>query len=254
MTEWRTVVGHPMYKVSDDGQVYSTYSNRLLKPSTLSSGHIRVVVDRRHRTVHTLMAEAFLGPRPDEQEVRHLNGNPSDNRLENLTYGSKSENAYDSIEHGTHFNASKTHCKRGHPFDASNTIITTHGRQCRTCRSLTNLRYNSRKRAERGPDWRPANVRADAETHCANGHLYTDGSFSIIKSGARRCLICHRGAEKARQDRLNPGRGVAAKDRTHCPKGHEYNEENTGFKNGHRRCKACHREQETARYRAKRER
>lgn len=243
-----------MYKVSDDGRVYSMYSNRLLKPSTLSSGHIRVVVDRSHRTVHALMAEAFIGPRAEGQEVRHLNGNPSDNRIDNLVYGSKSDNAYDSIDHGTHFNAGKTHCKRGHPFDAANTIRTAGGRQCRKCRSSINLKYNLRKRAERGPDWRPANIRTDAETHCVNGHPYEDGTFSILKSGAHRCLICHRDAEKARQLRLNPDRGVAPKDRTHCPQGHEYNAENTGYnKNGYRRCKPCHREMENARYRASRE-
>lgn len=253
MAEWRAVVGHPKYLVSDDGQVYSTRSNGLLKLSVLASGHLRAVVDGSHRTVHSLLAEAFIGPRPHNQEVRHLNGNPSDNRIENLTYGSKSENAYDSIEHGTHFNAGKTHCKYGHPFDDANTIITKRGRVCRTCKSAINLKYNSRKRSERGPDWRPANVRADADTHCANGHPYEEGTFSLLKSGARRCLICHRNSEKERQIRLNPNRRVAAKDRTHCPQGHEYNTENTGYKNGYRRCKACHREQAAARYRAKRE-
>lgn len=247
------MVGHPKYQISDDGQVYSTRSNRLLKLSALQSGHIRVVVDGEHRTVHALMAAAFIGPRPNEQEVRHLNGNPSDNRIENLTYGSKSENAYDSIEHGTHFNAGKSHCKNGHPFNAANTLVTKRGRVCRSCRRLVNARYQSRERAKRGVDWRPRHVRADAGTHCANGHPYEDGSFSILASGARRCLICHRQSEKNRQLRLNPNRGVAPKDRTQCPQGHEYNTENTGYKNGYRQCKACHREREAARYRAKRE-
>lgn len=224
-------------------------SNKLLKPSMAASGHSSVSVDGKQRFIHVLMVEAFIGPRPIGQEVRHLNGKPSDNRIENLTYGSKSENAYDSIKHGTHFNASKTHCKHGHPFDDANTIITKHGRQCRACRSAINLRYNSRKRVERGADWRPASIRADADTNCANGHPYENGTFSILKNGAYRCLICHRKSERERQIRLNPNRGIAAKDRTHCPQGHEYDEENTSYKNGNRRCKACHREQEAARYR-----
>jgi hypothetical protein len=225
----------------------------MLKLSALASGHMRAVVDGDHRTVHSLMAEAFIGPRPDGQEVRHLNGQPADNRIENLTYGSKSENAYDSIEHGTHFNAGKTHCKNGHPFDDANTIFTERGRLCRACKSAVNLRYNKRERSKRGLTWRPRNIRADADTHCANGHPYEDGSFSVLKSGAKRCLICHRESEKQRQIRLNPKRGIAHKDRTHCPQGHEYNVENTGYKNGYRQCKACHRDRENARYRAKRE-
>lgn len=37
---------------------------------------------------------------------------------------------------GNH-NRAKTHCFRGHPFDAANTYVTSRGhRQCRTCRSL----------------------------------------------------------------------------------------------------------------------
>lgn len=254
MTEWRPVVGHPRYRVSDNGQVYSTRSNKLLKLSTLMSGHIRAVVDGEHRTVHTLMAEAFIGPRPEGQEVRHLNGQPSDNRIQNLTYGSKSENAYDSIQHGTHFNAGKSHCKNGHPFDATNTIVTKRGRICRACRRLTNTAYRARERAKLGFEFNERPRRPDADTHCANGHPYEDGSFSILASGARRCRICHRESEKNRQRRLNPNRRIAPKERTHCPQGHEYNAENTAYKNGHRQCKACHRAREAARYRAKVER
>lgn len=33
----------------------------------------------------------------------------------------------------TAVNARKTHCKRGHPFDAENTGITSNGRRCRRC-------------------------------------------------------------------------------------------------------------------------
>lgn len=38
---------------------------------------------------------------------------------------------------------------------------------------------------------------------------------------------------------------------THCPRNHEYNEENTLMKNKTRQCRACHRDRERARYPAR---
>ena len=43
-----------------------------------------------------------------------MNGNPSDNRLANLQYGTHSENNLDRVKHGTHQETRKTHCPRGH--------------------------------------------------------------------------------------------------------------------------------------------
>lgn len=56
---------------------------------------------RRFATVHTLAMEAFVGPRPDGQEVRHLDGNPRNNRLDNLAYGTSAENKADAERHGS---------------------------------------------------------------------------------------------------------------------------------------------------------
>ena len=38
------------------------------------------------RTVHTLVAEAWIGPKPSGYEIDHVNSNPRDNRLVNLRY------------------------------------------------------------------------------------------------------------------------------------------------------------------------
>ena len=47
--------------------------------------------------------EAFVGPRPEGNEVLHLNGNPSDNRLENLKYGTRRENILMDYATGVRF-------------------------------------------------------------------------------------------------------------------------------------------------------
>jgi hypothetical protein len=62
-----------------------------------------LVVDGKHltRLVHRLVAAAFHGPQPFAgAEVRHLDGDPRNNRASNLAWGSKAENMLDMIRHG----------------------------------------------------------------------------------------------------------------------------------------------------------
>jgi hypothetical protein len=93
---------------------------------------------------HHLVAAAFIG-KSNGLDVLHTNGDYHDNRASNLRHGTKSANTYDSIRHETHFNASKTHCKRGHEFTTENTIpIVSGGRRCRTCTQM--LRRKNQKK------------------------------------------------------------------------------------------------------------
>jgi hypothetical protein len=100
--QWRNIPGHEgAYQVSDRGRVRSFlrgHSNgRLLRPGRMASGHVSVVLGRQcgSRTVHSLVMEAFVGPRPAGLEVRHLDGNPSNNLLSNLEYATRSRNMQD---------------------------------------------------------------------------------------------------------------------------------------------------------------
>jgi hypothetical protein len=53
--------------------------------------------------VHRLVLEAFVGPCPDGMEARHLSGDPADNRLENLEWGTRADNRADIDRHGRQF-------------------------------------------------------------------------------------------------------------------------------------------------------
>ena len=64
--------------------------------------------DRKTRLVHQLVMEAFVGPRPHGMECRHLDGNPKNNRLENLCYGTPKQNSGDKYLHGTVINGEKS--------------------------------------------------------------------------------------------------------------------------------------------------
>lgn len=101
------------------------------------------------RRVHVLVAAAFLGPRPDGQEVRHMDGNRSNPALANLAYGTRSENNHDKREHGTDHNVVKTHCPKGHPYNEENTYVLPSrpgARYCRACHRVSSLRRYNRTR------------------------------------------------------------------------------------------------------------
>lgn len=118
MEIWRSIPGYEgAYEVSTRGRVRSKdrmcpgkngrsepHTGKLIKPQRLKSGYYEVSLcshgKRTHRTIHSLVAEAFLGPRPSGHDVMHLNGDRSDNRLENLNYGTRSENLQSTYSYG----------------------------------------------------------------------------------------------------------------------------------------------------------
>jgi hypothetical protein len=109
--KWLPVFGFEgLYEVSDQGRVRRTGQRTSRIPKTLKTlvdkrtGHRKVNlsdINRRQRPVHTLVLEAFRGPRPSGFDARHLNGVPNDNRLINLAWGSRKENCDDKRRHGT---------------------------------------------------------------------------------------------------------------------------------------------------------
>lgn len=168
MIEWRPVPGYEAtYEVSDDGQVRSRPRRRtrggLLKSRIGKRGYpvLNLVQDGKQRTheVHRLIAAAFLGPRPANMEVRHLNGDPLDCRLSNLAYGTRSENILDRRSHGGDHNVNKTHCPNGHPYDATNTYVLPSrpsARYCRECgRARSLARYHATRPGARSTARRP---------------------------------------------------------------------------------------------------
>lgn len=56
---------------------------------------------QRNAYIHHLVAAAFLGPRQKGLLVLHADGDKSNNRLENLRYGTHAENVADAKRHGT---------------------------------------------------------------------------------------------------------------------------------------------------------
>ena len=83
-------------------EFWRTVRERILRPGPVQSGHLYVVLGHGEAgvPVHQLVMRAFVGEPPEGMEVRHLNGDPTDNRLENLKYGSRTENILDVFYQG----------------------------------------------------------------------------------------------------------------------------------------------------------
>lgn len=102
--KWREVPGYPGYLVSSMGRC-SGPRKKILKQSPNQKGYLLISMwnngKRLTRAVHTIVAEAFIGPKPDGLECCHWNGKNQDNRRANLGYVTHKENQSHRILHGT---------------------------------------------------------------------------------------------------------------------------------------------------------
>lgn len=115
--EWRAIPEAPTYSVSNLGRIRRDahitinrgvpckYPERILKLCDDGKGYLCTTcyLNGKHRRlyIHQCVMHAFVGRQEKGLEVRHLNSNPQDNRLENLCYGTKSDNMQDAVKKGT---------------------------------------------------------------------------------------------------------------------------------------------------------
>jgi HNH endonuclease len=111
--EYCLIPGFPKSRVGMDGSVWSLKRGgwKRLRCGRDRDGYVTVEFSKNGKVnrwrVHRLVLELFVGPRPEGMECRHLNGKPDDNRIENLTWGTRSENRHDAKRHGTNMGGPK---------------------------------------------------------------------------------------------------------------------------------------------------
>lgn len=117
--EWRPIPRHASYQASSVGRIRSIdreltdgryWKGRIMVQKNVPRGYRMIALslgtrgEYRHIGVHTLIAEAFHGPRPTpEHQVAHFDGNPSNNCASNLRWATAAENAQDRDRHGKTF-------------------------------------------------------------------------------------------------------------------------------------------------------
>jgi hypothetical protein len=76
-----------------------------LKPIGRACGHLSVNLHRARRkvprSIRHLVLEAFVGPCPPGLDCCHWDGDPANNRLENLRWDTCKSNCDDMLRHGT---------------------------------------------------------------------------------------------------------------------------------------------------------
>lgn len=172
---WNPVYGNAWYEVSDLGRVRSV-SRELTK----SDGRMMRVIGRpisqrvnadgylscwlscwladgrtgRTCRVHTLVLEAFVGPRAScEMQCRHLDGDRLNNRATNLAWGTCAENAADRITHGT-MPAGETHVRSKLTADAVMLIRADPERSSRSLAAEFGVSHVTINRVRRNETWR----------------------------------------------------------------------------------------------------
>ena len=105
----------PGYEVSSNGAVLSISTNwrgwgaREMKWSSDGSGYpvVRLTTPegvRKKFKVHQLVCRAFHGEKPaPNYEVCHIDGDPMNNKAENIRWGTRSDNAKDRVRHGRQY-------------------------------------------------------------------------------------------------------------------------------------------------------
>jgi hypothetical protein len=104
MEEWKRIPRHPLYEVSNYGNVRSWNDKGrgiLSTPRTLitppnSRGYAVTKIGHEMIYVHRLVAFAFIGPAPDGMHVNHKDGNKTNNWIGNLEYVTPQENSLHS--------------------------------------------------------------------------------------------------------------------------------------------------------------
>jgi len=150
--EFREIPGFPNYFITKDGKIYSLKTGDYLK-TPVREGYYTACLSKdnkgRPKYVHKLVAQSYLTNGEKDVCVNHKNGDPSDNRVENLEWCTKSHDVKHALSTGLNPGRKrpvvqikvkyKTKHKEVFPSlaKASNATQTSAGAICTACQNKT---------------------------------------------------------------------------------------------------------------------
>jgi hypothetical protein len=202
---WLPVVDYEgLYMVSDLGNVRSLHKSarRRLRGDLLSPAFagedpphwcVSLTKGGKAKTwrIHRLVMEAFVGPCPEGQEVRHGPGGNLDSRLVNLCYGTHTENVADMVRDGTRLRGEQVggsrlteqiviECRRRYAAGETQTALCTEFgvSSAVLSQAITGARWA----------WVPGAVPGDGKSHKARGSACAAAKLTpeIVREARRR--------------------------------------------------------------------
>lgn len=104
---WVDIPGYEtLYRASSFGRIKGVKRGKVLSPALNPRGYFFVNLSKegkvRVHKVHSLVALAFYGTRPEGHQVRHLDSDKTNNHKDNLAYGTLYQNCMDAYLAGTY--------------------------------------------------------------------------------------------------------------------------------------------------------
>ena len=104
--EWKKIEGQPHYSISNTGIVRSDRYNRVLKSNNYNTrtgkndGYANLAIKGKNYKIHRLLALTFI-PNPENKEcVNHIDGDKTNNSLDNLEWCTYKENMEHARDEG----------------------------------------------------------------------------------------------------------------------------------------------------------
>ena len=155
----------PDYLISQNGKVFSKKRNRYLTPYLSRTGYFMVRFRSPAKSkcflLSRLLLTVFVCPAPKGYEAAHLNGKPTDNRLENLKWCSRKENDSHKKIHGTDGSGERNSRAKLHWTDvilikSSKENLKQLSERYGVCQTtISMIRNNLRWNVKNAPNWKP---------------------------------------------------------------------------------------------------
>ncbi|CAL5978860.1 Conserved_hypothetical protein [Hexamita inflata] len=101
--QFKQITGYENYIVYENGQVTNINNGKVLKP-WITNGYLQIQLSKNNKRkfyyIHVLVAQEFIGQKPDNFDTDHCDRNSLNNHYTNLRYISKSENNKNKNSYG----------------------------------------------------------------------------------------------------------------------------------------------------------
>ena len=87
------------YEASLDGHIRNKNTKRILREFVGKDGYLRTQFDGKSRTVHRVIALAFIPQIESKDFINHKDGNKQNNSVDNLEWCTRSENMKHAYKH-----------------------------------------------------------------------------------------------------------------------------------------------------------